>query len=265
VHQPDVTTDELPTELSGVLCRCTGYRNIVAAVADVAARYPDGIPGPRNCQVRALVGRTAGAPQAPDSTTQDVAPAATDIAPPVGEPTIRIDVASELGAAVDEVWAVLADVRLVARCLPGAELTDDLGGDHYRGHARISLGPIRLSFAGSAQVVERDAVGHRMRVLAHGADTGGGQTKVDIQLAATPTDRGTLLRATADVHLTGRIAQFGRALAGDVSRRMFEQFTSAVQQAVTTGTATDVRAGAARLIVADAGRRLLALVRRLFR
>jgi carbon-monoxide dehydrogenase small subunit len=47
--QPGLTAEELPEALSGVLCRCTGYRNIVAAVADVAARYPEGIPPPLNC------------------------------------------------------------------------------------------------------------------------------------------------------------------------------------------------------------------------
>jgi 2-furoyl-CoA dehydrogenase FAD binding subunit len=48
-HQPDVTNDELATELSGVLCRCTGYRNIVTAVAEVARAHPDGLPAPLNC------------------------------------------------------------------------------------------------------------------------------------------------------------------------------------------------------------------------
>jgi carbon-monoxide dehydrogenase small subunit len=240
-HQPGVTPDELPTELSGVLCRCTGYRNIVAAVADVAARYPDGVPGPRNCRARAAV------------TTADTRPA-TEIVLPHGEPTTRVEVTSELAATVEEVWAVLSDIRLVARCLPGAELTEELGDDRYRGRARVSLGPIRLSFAGLAEVVERDPANHRLRVLAQGADTGGGQTTADIRLVASTSGTGTLLRATAEIHLTGRIAQFGRALAGDVSRRLFERFATAVRQAATTGSTP-----------ATTGGRLLRLIRRLFR
>jgi carbon-monoxide dehydrogenase small subunit len=35
----------------------------------------------------------------------------------------------------------------------------------------------------------------------------------------------------ADLYLSGRVAQFGRALAGDVSRRLFEQFATAVDAA----------------------------------
>ena len=48
-HKPQVTQEELPAELSGVLCRCTGYRNILSAVADVACTHPDGIAPPLNC------------------------------------------------------------------------------------------------------------------------------------------------------------------------------------------------------------------------
>jgi 2-furoyl-CoA dehydrogenase FAD binding subunit len=48
-HKPRVTREELAVELSGVLCRCTGYRNILSAVADVAGLHPDGITLPLNC------------------------------------------------------------------------------------------------------------------------------------------------------------------------------------------------------------------------
>jgi 2-furoyl-CoA dehydrogenase FAD binding subunit len=47
-HQPGVAEEELAGELSGVLCRCTGYRNILAAVADAARAHPDGLPAPLN-------------------------------------------------------------------------------------------------------------------------------------------------------------------------------------------------------------------------
>ena len=49
-RRPGVPPDALPEELSGVLCRCTGYRNILAAVGEVAAAYRDGgLPAPGNC------------------------------------------------------------------------------------------------------------------------------------------------------------------------------------------------------------------------
>ncbi|HEV7870250.1 MAG TPA: (2Fe-2S)-binding protein, partial [Modestobacter sp.] len=57
-----VDPETLPQEMSGVLCRCTGYRGILAAVTDVAEAHPEGIPAPLNCAPRTLVGRTGAAP-----------------------------------------------------------------------------------------------------------------------------------------------------------------------------------------------------------
>ncbi len=48
-HKPGIAEEELAGELSGVLCRCTGYRNILAAVAEVARTHQAGVPGPLNC------------------------------------------------------------------------------------------------------------------------------------------------------------------------------------------------------------------------
>jgi carbon-monoxide dehydrogenase small subunit len=158
---------------------------------------------------------------------------------------------------------VLDDFEQLAGCLPGASLVETLDGDRYRGRAVVALGPVKLSFEGLAQVVERDADGHRLRVHAQGADAGGSATQADIQLLVSPAaGGGSVLSADAGLFLSGRIAQFGRALAGDVSRRMFEQFASAVDQAATTGTAPEVGAGPSpvRIVLGV----LLARLRRLF-
>jgi carbon-monoxide dehydrogenase small subunit len=197
-HEPDVATEDLPEELSGVLCRCTGYRNIIDAVDEVAHAHRDGLPGPGNCAQRTLVGRTPA-----------------------------------------EVARVFNDIRLLARCLPGAELTDELGDDWYRGRARIALGPVRLSFDGMAHVLEqRD---DRLVLKGQGKDTGGGSAQAEIVMSATPSGTGVSLHAEARVFLTGRIASFGRSLAGDVSRRMFEDFARSMDRAAA-GAEPDVSA-----------------------
>ncbi|MEV5301426.1 xanthine dehydrogenase family Fe-S subunit [Amycolatopsis methanolica] len=240
-NQPEVTEEELPAELSGVICRCTGYRNILTAVRETKSAHPGGIPAPGNCAHRALVGRATG--QAGGSTdgrevTEETGDTRRiDIVLPDGDPTIAVDVGTEIGVPVDAVWRVFDDVSLLARCLPGAELTEDLGEDHYAGRARVSVGPIKLAFKGVAHVVEHDRAGQRLRVLAQGQDTGGAQTQADIVLRTEATATGTVMRAEAKVYLTGRIAQFGRALAGDVSRRMFEQFADALRETATSGQA----------------------------
>lgn len=240
-HEPGVETEALPQELSGVLCRCTGYRNIVDAVDVVAQAHRDGLPGPGNCAQRTLVGRArggAGATTAEEGGDIAVAEGHPhEIAIPQGEPTLTVDVSSNLESAPADVARVFADIRLLARCLPGAELTDELREDWYRGRARIALGPVRLSFDGVAHVLEQQA--DRLVLTAQGKDTGGGSAQAEIVMTAVPAGTGTTLHAEAKVFLTGRIASFGRSLAGDVSRRLFEDFARGIDQAAA-GAEPDV-------------------------
>jgi carbon-monoxide dehydrogenase small subunit len=277
-HRPDVPAADLPEQLSGVLCRCTGYRNILTAVEAVARAHPDGIPPPKNCGPQGTIGRkglaTGGllaGPQGADgdgisSVMEEARAEDEEVVVPHGQPTLVVAVTSELSAPIDDVWSVMNDIDLLARCLPGAELTEHLGEDRYRARARVGLGAVRLSFAGVAEVTERDEDRHLLAVRARGADASAGQTQAEIHLTAEPATGsgsgsgsgsdgagdggrrnggsgdgggGTRVRADARVWLTGRIAQFGRALAGDVSNRMFEQFAAAVDEAATTGTVSD--------------------------
>ncbi|MFE9007075.1 2Fe-2S iron-sulfur cluster-binding protein [Streptomyces sp. NPDC007875] len=239
-HKPDVTEEELPQELSGVICRCTGYRNILTAVGETHRAHPEGIPEPGNCGQRALVGRSGQGGHVSDGqedTDGAESLSRQEIVLPSGDPTIAVEITTEIDLPEEKVWRVLDDIQLLARCLPGAALTDDLGNDHYAGRARAPVGSVKLAFKGLAHLVEHDRAGGRPRVVAQGQDTGGAQTQGDITLRTEATETGTAMHADAEVCLTGRIAQFGRALAGDVSRRMFEQFTDAVAEAARSGQA----------------------------
>lgn len=241
-NAPDAAAENLPEAMSGVLCRCTGYRGILAAVSDVAETYPDGVPAPRGRAARMLIGRNSGggSGEAPEDAGT-AAPQLAEVRLPSGPPSAVVDVTSQLSSPVDRVWTVLTDFGLLARCLPGAHLVESYDEDRHRGRATVALGPVKLSFEGLAQVVERDPDAHRLRFHGQGSDTGGSATSADVVLTATPTDDGgTELTAHADVHLSGRVAQFGRALAGDVSRRLFEQFAAGVDQAAETGSVSEV-------------------------
>ena len=75
--------------------------------------------------------------------------------------------------AVDKVWRFFDDIPQVAACLPGAELTEDLGDDKYRGKVAVRMGPVKLQFAGTAEIKERDDAAKRIVVDAAGADEKG--------------------------------------------------------------------------------------------
>jgi Uncharacterized conserved protein len=62
----------------------------------------------------------------------------------------------EVAEPVEKVWQFFDNIPQVAACLPGAELTEDLGDDKYKGTVAVRMGPVRLQFAGTADITERD-------------------------------------------------------------------------------------------------------------
>jgi carbon monoxide dehydrogenase subunit G len=126
---------------------------------------------------------------------------------------------------IDEAWAVITDVERIAPCLPGAQL-QEIEGDVYRGIVKIKLGSITPQFKGQATFVERDDAAHKAVLKAEGRDTGGrGNAAAEIEAQAeslSPTS--TRVVVTTDLHITGRVAQFGRGIIGDVSKKLMAQF-----------------------------------------
>ena len=128
---------------------------------------------------------------------------------------------------IEEAWPIICDVEKIAPCMPGAQL-DEIEGDVYRGRVKVKLGAVATEFKGEAQFVERDDAGHNAKLAAKGRDTKGrGNASADITAQAealSPTS--TKCSVTADVHITGKIAQFGRGIMGDVSKKLIDQFAT---------------------------------------
>ncbi|HWM19020.1 MAG TPA: SRPBCC family protein [Ilumatobacteraceae bacterium] len=128
---------------------------------------------------------------------------------------------------IEEAWPVICNVELIAPCMPGAQL-EEIEGDVYRGVVKIKLGAVSTQFKGQAQFAERDDENHRAKLRAEGRDTGGrGNAAADITAEATslsPTS--TKCTVTTDLHITGKVAQFGRGIMGDVSKKLMEQFAA---------------------------------------
>ena len=78
------------------------------------------------------------------------------------------------------------------------------------------------------------------RAVAAGRDASGGGIRAELAVSAEPADRGTALRAHAELYLSGRAAQFGRSIAGDVSRQLFAQFGACVER-TPRGTIVTIR------------------------
>jgi carbon monoxide dehydrogenase subunit G len=149
----------------------------------------------------------------------------------------------EVSQPVDKVWRFFDDIPQVAACLPGAELTDDLGNDTYRGKVAVRMGPVKLQFAGTAAIKERDEAGRRIVVDANGADEKGrGQAAMLLTAKLAPTAGGTKVEVGQDLQLSGAAAQYGRGMISDVSAVLMRDFATNMQQriaAADSGLAAD--------------------------
>ena len=148
---------------------------------------------------------------------------------------------------IEEAWPIITDVEKIAPCLPGAELQqirqDDDKGEVYSGVVKVKLGAISTQFKGDAYFVERDDENYRVKLNGKGRDTGGrGNAAADIVAQAeslSPTS--TKVNVTTDLQITGKVAQFGRGILGDVSAKLIDQFAANLNEMIDQdgiGTAT---------------------------
>jgi carbon monoxide dehydrogenase subunit G len=136
----------------------------------------------------------------------------------------------EVAEPVEKVWQFFDNIPQVAACLPGAELTDDLGDEKYKGRVAVRMGPVRLSFAGTADITERDNAGKRIVVHASGADEKGrGQASMVVTATLVRSGRGTKVAVTQDLQLSGAAAQYGRGMISDVTAVLMRDFSTTMQ------------------------------------
>lgn len=129
---------------------------------------------------------------------------------------------------VDDVWDVLLDIERVAPCLPGATVTT-VDGDDLTGEVKVKLGPVSLKYAGQARFVEKDHAAHRAVIEGSGRDArGNGAASARIVAAVTGDDRTAQVSVRTDLDITGKAAQFGRGVIGEVSARLMGQFADAL-------------------------------------
>jgi len=142
----------------------------------------------------------------------------------------------EVAQPIDKVWTFFDDIPQVAACLPGAELTEDLGDDKYRGKVAIRMGPVKLQFAGNVAITERDNAGKRIVVDAAGADEKGrGQAAMLVTARLLSIAGGTKVQVEQNLQLSGAAAQYGRGMISDVSSVLMRDFADNMQKRMTAG------------------------------
>lgn len=126
----------------------------------------------------------------------------------------------------DRAWEVLLDVEQVAPCMPGATL-DSVDGDEIKGRIKVKVGPISMTYAGTARFTERDAVAGVVTLEASGKETRGAGT-ASASVRSVLEDQGEQTRVTVhtSLNVTGKPAQLGRGVMADVGGKLIGIFAA---------------------------------------
>src|SRR5690349_1132398 len=165
-------------------------------------------------------------------------------------------------------WDVLLDVERIAPCMPGATV-DEFDGEVVTGRIKVKVGPVSLTYRGTAKFTERDADDKHIMLEASGKETRGAGTAsatVQASLEPEPDGQATKVSMHTTMNVTGRPAQFGRGVMVEVGGKLVEQFAQNLRQLIAdggpaapaeagtgTGTGAGAEAGAGGTATAEEG------------
>jgi carbon monoxide dehydrogenase subunit G len=126
---------------------------------------------------------------------------------------MEFDNSFEVPRPIGDAWKVLMDIRRIAPCMPGAELTGVVDERTYKGKVGVRLGPVALTFAGTVKFDEIDDANRAARVAAQGSDSKGrGAANAVASFRLEPAGGGTKVLVHTNLTLSGAVAQYGRGV-----------------------------------------------------
>jgi aerobic carbon-monoxide dehydrogenase small subunit len=244
---PDADERRVRLELSGNLCRCTGYVGIVRAVCAVLdeRRRTGSTPALTRQRPLGPVGSGHGQPSGPEELAglTTVAPSSVTFTNQATNQTTRAAVAFTRPGNVlrqsftvehprERVFAFFGQLDEVAACMPGAALIKAPHEGHVRGRLRVKLGPIVADFAGEADI-ERDPPRHRGAIRGHGRDSRTSSTAIgEVSYVLVEERSGAATRVDLEIGyaLRGALAQFSRSgIVNALAERLTAGFAKNVE------------------------------------
>jgi len=129
------------------------------------------------------------------------------------------------------VWSFLTDPVRVARCLPGAAITNQVDERTHAGTITVKVGPVAATYKGTMRFERLDPAARTAEIVASGQDMRG-KGGADMRMTSTLVERApreTEVTITSQVNVMGILAQLGRGMIQDVSDQMFGTFVAAAR------------------------------------
>jgi carbon monoxide dehydrogenase subunit G len=161
---------------------------------------------------------------------------------------VKLDKRYPLDVDPARAWTILGDLKAVAGCMPGAELSEQLSDTSYKGGVKVKVGPAVAQFGGTVDVLEKEEAARKMVLRGKGADKGGSSASMDLSatIEADPANPAyCVLHGDAAVIVNGKFAQFGGRMMVQVSDIILVQFVENFRQAALALPAPAGMTGAA--------------------
>src|SRR5713226_3163160 len=144
-------------------------------------------------------------------------------------PELQLENSFPVAAPPERVFAYLLDVNKVAGCVPGAELSEVVDPSTFKGKVKIKVGPITVAYNGTARIVDRDDSTHSASIEAEGRETTGpGSARATAHMSVVADGAGSTVKIVTEYNVAGRVAQFGRGVMEDVSRRLVGEMAACI-------------------------------------
>ncbi len=144
---------------------------------------------------------------------------------------MRIEQEFSIAAPADKVWAFLTDPERVAAALPGAEISEKVDDMTYKGGMTVRVGPVSVAYSGT---ISFDLDESNMSAKVHGKGQGkGGMGSVVMTMVSNVeavSDTETRVTVETDLTVSGILAQFGRGMIEQISKKMFGEFTEVMKR-----------------------------------
>ncbi len=150
---------------------------------------------------------------------------------------MQLENSFQVSAPPEKVFAYLLDINKVVGCVPGAELSEVVDPTTFKGKVKVKVGPITVAYNGTARISDRDDAQRSASLSAEGRETTGqGTARATAHMSVDPAEGGSLVKIVTEYHVAGRVAQFGRGVMEDVSKRMVNEMAACIKANVETAT-----------------------------
>jgi carbon monoxide dehydrogenase subunit G len=149
---------------------------------------------------------------------------------------VQLESSFQAAAPPEQVWEFLLDLERVTPCMPGAELEELVDEKTWKGKMNVKLGAVSLAYATTVVIAERDDANRTVVLKADARETRGkGMAKATVTSKVEPSDGGeSEVEIVTDLTLTGAVAQYGRGMIADVSKRLTDEFASCIGSRLAT-------------------------------